>query len=99
MLTAWDERELSEDVLVYPPDPSALCCGDHLVPIPHVYRRPLPHPASRVELHADVRRVVLQRRPSVDDVPVALKHATKIHTVSWIVNSLCVASGEGRRYG
>ena len=76
--------------MIYPPEPSALCSSDDLVPITHVDRRSLAHPASRIELHADVRRVLLQRRPSVDDVPVALKHATKIHTVSWIVNSLFV---------
>lgn len=72
---------------------------DDGVPIPQMDGRPLLHASCRIELHADVIRELSQIIPSLNDVPVALKHAPKIHTVSWIVNSLCVASLSGGHYG
>ena len=94
-----NEGELAEDRLIYSSDFPTLGSVDDGVPITQMDGRPRVHASRRIELHADVVCEHAQIGPSVDDVPVALKHSPKIHSVSWIVNSPCVASLNGDRYG
>lgn len=94
-----NEREFTEDVLIYSFDLSSLSCGGYVVPIVVVDRRSLSHPTSRIELNSEISCELAQVRPSINDISVGLVHGAKIHRVSWIVNSPCFASEQGARYG